>query len=213
MTGFGRQFLSELRRIFTDSGVLLIMVGAVVLYSFVYPLPYSGEVLKELKVAVVDLDRSAMSRNLIRMADGGPLSPPPRPVPVALGPDLPASGYAVPFAGLRFTLTPADPAQPPPDGLRTVEVPLAALPGLQLRLPDAGARIRPFGAQGGKPLRRYLTDRKVDRPFRPWLPLLCAGGEVLWAVGLGAAEGTRRTGCPAVRLTAEGPLPWADRPA
>ena len=158
-------------------------------------------------------ETTAQYLHLLRMADGNPLSPLPRPAPIALGPDLPACGRTVAFAGLRFTLTAADPAQPPPDGLRTVEVPLAALPGLQLRLPESGDRIHPFGAHGGKPLRRYLTDRKLDRPFRPWLPLLCAGSEVLWAVGLGAAEDTRRTAAPAVRLSAEGLLPWADAPA
>lgn len=158
-------------------------------------------------------ETTAQYLHLLRMADGGPLFPPPRPGPIALGHDLPACGHTVVFMGLCFTLTAADPSQPPPDGLRTVEVPLAALPGLQLRLPDSGDRIHPFGAHGGKPLRRYLTDRKLDRPFRPWLPLLCAGSEVLWAIGLGAGEDTRRTAAPAVRLTVEGRLPWADAPA
>lgn len=158
-------------------------------------------------------ETTARYLHLLRMADGSPLSPPPRTESVALGSDLPACGRAFTFAGLCFTLTAADPAQPPPDGLRAVEVPLTALASLRLRLPALGDRIRPFGAHGGKPLRRYLTDRKLDRPFRQWLPLLCMGGEVFWAVGLGAAEGTRRTDAPAARLTVEGLLPWADGPA
>jgi tRNA(Ile)-lysidine synthetase-like protein len=74
-----------------------------------------------------------------------------------------------------------------------------------------GDRIRPFGAAGGKELRRYLTDRKVDAPFRPYLPLVCLSGEVLWAAGAGASEGTRLDGRPAVNITVSGALPWLAR--
>jgi len=59
----------EYRSILADPGALLILFGAVVIYSIVYPIPYSPEVLKEVPVGVVDLDRSALSRRLIRMVD------------------------------------------------------------------------------------------------------------------------------------------------
>jgi ABC-2 type transport system permease protein len=64
---------AELNAIFRDPGVLIIMVGAVVFYSFVYPLPYSSEVLKQVPLSIVDYDRSALSRQLVRMTDASEL--------------------------------------------------------------------------------------------------------------------------------------------
>ena len=49
--------------------IFLPLVGAVVVYAFFYPTPYLNEVLKEVPVVVVDLDGSALSRQLTRMAD------------------------------------------------------------------------------------------------------------------------------------------------
>ncbi len=60
---------AEFRRIASDPGALLILVGAVVLYAFFYPLPYVPEVLKEVPTVVVDLDGTSLSRRLARMAD------------------------------------------------------------------------------------------------------------------------------------------------
>jgi ABC-2 type transport system permease protein len=64
-----RAFVGEYERIFRDWGALLILVVALVLYAFFYPIPYMPEVLKEVPVAVVDLDRSELSRHLARMLD------------------------------------------------------------------------------------------------------------------------------------------------
>ncbi len=64
---------TELNAIFRDPGVLIIMVGAVVLYSFVYPLPYSSEVLKQVPLSIVDHDNSLLSRQLARMTDASEL--------------------------------------------------------------------------------------------------------------------------------------------
>jgi ABC-2 type transport system permease protein len=66
---FARAFAGEYRRIFTDWGALLILVVALALYAFFYPIPYTPEVLKEVPVAIVDLDQSEMSRRLVRMLD------------------------------------------------------------------------------------------------------------------------------------------------
>lgn len=60
---------SELHRIFSDRGALLLLIGAVVFYSLIYPLPYRPQVAKEMPIVAVDLDRSALSRRLVRMAD------------------------------------------------------------------------------------------------------------------------------------------------
>ena len=56
-------------RVFRDPGALLVLVGAIVLYSFFYPIPYLPQVLREVPVAVVDQDRTPLSRQLVRMAD------------------------------------------------------------------------------------------------------------------------------------------------
>lgn len=60
---------AEGARLARDPGALLVLVGAVVLYAFFYPLPYRPEVLREVPVAVVDLDHTAPSRLLVRMAE------------------------------------------------------------------------------------------------------------------------------------------------
>ncbi len=146
--------------------------------------------------------------HLLRMADDAPLAPAPPPAPVA-GLD---GRRSLRFGGFSFRFSACEPgASPPPDGLRSVAVPASLLPRLTLRTALPGDRIHPFGAGGGKELRRYLTDRKVDAPFRPYLPLVCLSGEVLWAVGVGAAEGTRLDDRPAVRITVSGALPWLAR--
>ncbi len=61
--------LAELRSILRDPGVLIIMGAAIVFYSFVYPLPYSREVLSQVPLTVIDQDNSALSRQLVRMVD------------------------------------------------------------------------------------------------------------------------------------------------
>jgi ABC-2 type transport system permease protein len=48
---------------------MLLMVFAVFFYSLFYPMPYRQEVLKEVPIALVDFDRSAVSRQLGRMID------------------------------------------------------------------------------------------------------------------------------------------------
>lgn len=69
MKGFWGALIGELRAVRNDRGALLVLVGAVLLYAFFYPLPYLPEVLKEVPVAVVDTDHSALSRQLVRMVD------------------------------------------------------------------------------------------------------------------------------------------------
>ncbi len=59
----------EFKNIFSDFGILIVFFGTIILYPVLYPYAYSNEVLKDLPVAVVDHDKSAMSRQLIRMLD------------------------------------------------------------------------------------------------------------------------------------------------
>ena len=66
-----RAWFGEYRRIACDpgAGVLLILIGAALLYALIYPYPYRQEVLLDVPVAVVDLDRTAASRRLIQAID------------------------------------------------------------------------------------------------------------------------------------------------
>lgn len=57
------------RRVVTDHGARLLLIVAPVLYSMFYPLPYLHEIVRETPVAVVDLDGSSVSRQLIRHTD------------------------------------------------------------------------------------------------------------------------------------------------
>ncbi len=64
-----RAWMDEYRGILSDAGVMLIFFGAIAAYSIMYPIPYFSEVLRDVPVAVVDLDRSSLSRKLVRMID------------------------------------------------------------------------------------------------------------------------------------------------
>ena len=143
--------------------------------------------------------------HLIRMADGSPLSPVPVPPLVTLA----CRGQSATFGAFTFRFRAFCPAtDPAPDGIHAVVLPDDVLARAVFRVPCAGDHIVPFGARGGKVFRRYLTDRKIDPPFRPGLPLLCEGTEVLWVVGIGAAEGTRITQAPSTLVTVEGEPFW-----
>ncbi|HHQ48560.1 MAG TPA: ABC transporter permease [Acidobacteria bacterium] len=72
MTGFLAVLRKEARAILTDPVIMLTVIGGVVFYSFLYPLPYSGQVPREQPVAVVDLDNSTLSRQLTRWIDATP---------------------------------------------------------------------------------------------------------------------------------------------
>jgi len=62
-------FLDELKLIFTDAGAILFFVLAMFIYPLLYVAGYGKEVLKELPVAVVDLDHTPASRQYSRMLD------------------------------------------------------------------------------------------------------------------------------------------------
>jgi len=100
------------------------------------------------------------------------------------------------------------PTQAPPSAC-TVHIPLALAEGCVLRTPRPGDRIHPLGAPGDKPLRRWLTDRKVDQPLRPLLPVLAAGGSILWIPGLCTAQALAfAPDTPCLTLTVNLPLPY-----
>lgn len=55
-----------------DKGVLLLVLIGPIVYSLYYPFPYSPEIVREVPVAIVDLDHSSLSRKLVRLADASP---------------------------------------------------------------------------------------------------------------------------------------------
>ena len=65
-------FLATWRAMLTDKGALTLLFVGGVLYSFFYPLPYTKEVVQRVPVAVVDQDRSSMSRQMARFAMAHP---------------------------------------------------------------------------------------------------------------------------------------------
>ncbi len=62
----------ECRAVFTNQAILLTVFGGVLLYSFLYPLPYTKQIPRDQQVVVVNLDGSQLSRRLERMVDATP---------------------------------------------------------------------------------------------------------------------------------------------
>ena len=59
---------AEWKLFYTDPAAVLLLVVAGVLYAFYYPTPYINQTVTKVPVAVVDLDNTVMSRQLIQMA-------------------------------------------------------------------------------------------------------------------------------------------------
>ena len=59
---------AEWKLIYTDPAAVLLLVVAGLIYAFYYPVPYVYQTVSKVPVAVVDLDNTAMSRELVRMA-------------------------------------------------------------------------------------------------------------------------------------------------
>ncbi|MFZ4401664.1 MAG: ABC transporter permease [Bacteroidales bacterium] len=62
-------FVNELKAIFKDAGAVLIFMIALFIYPLLYSIAYEKEVVRDISVAIVDLDHSALSRQAGRMAD------------------------------------------------------------------------------------------------------------------------------------------------
>lgn len=69
MSGIFRACLAELRAVFADRAVLVVMLGGSLFYALFYPLPYRAQVATGLPVLIVDQDFSASSRRLARWLD------------------------------------------------------------------------------------------------------------------------------------------------
>ena len=128
-----------------------------------------------------------------------------RPIPIHAG----MAELRLPHLMLRMEPASADaPLPQTPHEILLPPAVLAQSPVLRHPLPED--RIHPFGAPGSKPLRRYLPDCKVDAPFRPVLPVVAIGPEVVWIPSLCTAEALRMRDVPpgALRLTVTKPIPF-----
>lgn len=63
---------NEFRTIFTDGGVMLILIFALLIYATVYSLAYGPQVLRNVPIGVVDECRTPTSRSLIETFNAGP---------------------------------------------------------------------------------------------------------------------------------------------
>lgn len=69
---FARAWARTWRAMLTDPAAALLLFVGVLVYSFFYPYPYSPERVQRVPVVVVDADRSALSRQIIRYAQAHP---------------------------------------------------------------------------------------------------------------------------------------------
>lgn len=59
----------EFIRLRKDYAALIILIGGTLFYSFYYPFPYSLEVVRDIPIAVVDEDKTDLSKKITRMLD------------------------------------------------------------------------------------------------------------------------------------------------
>jgi ABC-2 type transport system permease protein len=64
--GIGTAMVAELRHVLNDRGVFGLIVLAPIVYGFLYPQPYLGQLLRQIPIAVVDQDHTELSRNLVQ---------------------------------------------------------------------------------------------------------------------------------------------------
>lgn len=116
------------------------------------------------------------------------------------------SGACLPWGG---RLVPSPFTGRTGDGLLAQAFAADALAGAVVRYRRPGDVIRPFGSGGTQKLKQTMIDRRLDRPFRALVPLIARGSDVLWAVGVRAAEqsAVRADGAD-ICLTFDGELPW-----
>jgi ABC-2 type transport system permease protein len=60
-------FVAEIRESYNDAGTVLIFIVAALLYPMLYSVGYINETIREIPIAVVDLDHTALSRQYSRM--------------------------------------------------------------------------------------------------------------------------------------------------
>jgi len=69
MDNFIKVWLKEYKKIFSDSGTIMLFMIAIVIYPILYSLAYNNELVKDVPIAIVDENHSDLSRKLIQMID------------------------------------------------------------------------------------------------------------------------------------------------
>ena len=111
---------------------------------------------------------------------------------LADGADGPAT-FPLPGGFWEITMTPPKSGSfPLPRDANAVLLTRDEVERCRFRTPLPGDRLCPFGAPGEKPLRRFLTDRRLDAPLRPALWLLADDHHILWIPGMVSSESLRR---------------------
>ncbi|MBK9391407.1 MAG: ABC transporter permease [Bacteroidetes bacterium] len=67
-----RIYLRELRHIFSDAGVIVLIFAVPFIYPMLYSLIYYPEVVRDMPIAVVDMSHSSDSRKFYRNIDATP---------------------------------------------------------------------------------------------------------------------------------------------
>lgn len=62
----------EIRNVFHDEGVLIFCILVPLGYPLLYSWIYNNEVVRDVPVAIVDMDHTALSREYIRKVDASP---------------------------------------------------------------------------------------------------------------------------------------------
>lgn len=62
----------ELRTLLRDEGVLLVLLGAPLIYGLLYASAYGAEVVREVPIGVIDESKTTGSRQLSRLFEAGP---------------------------------------------------------------------------------------------------------------------------------------------
>ncbi|NLO86529.1 MAG: tRNA lysidine(34) synthetase TilS [Clostridiales bacterium] len=133
-----------------------------------------------------DLCAVVGDRHIHLLRQGGePIEPMPVAEPISIRASR--SNYEIMDMALTFMPCTMDDL-PPKDAMSVILSAEILQQQPVLRLPMAGDTIRPFGASGSKPLRRYFTDQKIDPPLRPITPVLAIGSRILWVLGLCTSE-------------------------
>ncbi len=69
MSNFYKSYIKELKLITHDVGIILFLAFLPLAYPIIYSLIYNPELVRDVKMVVVDHDRTAMSRDLVRNLD------------------------------------------------------------------------------------------------------------------------------------------------
>ncbi len=69
MSNFYKSYIKELKLITHDVGIILFLAVLPLAYPIIYSLIYNPELVRDVKMIVVDHDRTAMSRDLVRNLD------------------------------------------------------------------------------------------------------------------------------------------------